>query len=378
MKVVYKYVLLLFLLIACENRKAAFQQVTDVRIDEHYSPEVMLSRLIEIDTVIAIKPGRFRDFANVIHGIWLNNRYLVLHTEFPKTISLLDRLGNIVAQVLPDFQLKQITSVSAYEDKIFILDRASMRLFQYSQTLALENVYSIPVFAQSVRVVGNEKMWLYVGNEITEHNKGKLIGYNYRRNRILNDWLPVSEKQRRYFHFLTPYHFPADSRSTYFWDSSINNLFAIEGDALHPVYRLNYGKWALPDDFYETSEFSNAYEFVQTLRQQPYAFRHFNIMMNDEVLVMQFEKSGDFLTTIHHRTSGSTLTFSDIRDDIITGNALGDIKLHFFINLYGRNAFLAVIPAEWLEYINWQENESGGGLRKNANHLIMGRFKAGF
>ena len=269
--------------------------------------------------------------------------------------------------------MKSITEVSQVNDAVYVLDRDGMSVHILNRYLQWQNSFRIPVFAQSFGFLDSTRTALYTGNEITEYNKGKVVVYQAADRRVLHDWLPVNEKQRRYFNFLTNYHFPRTGNELFFWDSSIDQLFLVTKEGLRSSLRLDYGSWSLPPDFYNNANFENAFDFVQHMRQQPYAFRHFKIRMNENYVWIHFEKSGNFLQTIYNQKTGKSVTFSVLYDDLLLGRSLEDIRLTFNAGLAGTNTFIGYVPAEML-------TKEGGVLKKTEQKaapcgmLIFGRM----
>lgn len=342
--------LLAVLSVACSENRYESGDYEKIRLSKNFQSELLLSELVEIDSVLAVSDnteGRLGE----VNRIWKQDEGLIVHSTVPSSISVLAADGSITAQIHPDFRVSEITSVGLWDNKIYILDRAARKVHQFNKKLEWLAEFSIPVFAQSFKMLSNSRIVLYTGNEVTEYNRGKVVIYDLFEKKVVNDLFPISDKQRRYFHFLTTNHFPQSTQEIFFWDSALNELYRIEQDNIRPAYQIDYGAWGLPDNFYETADFDNAYDFVTRVRKQHYAFRHFNIIVNDQYILIHFEKSGDFLTTLFSRASGQSLTFSHLRDDVFYTESINQVKLHFFVGLEEKANFIAFMPSELIQTV---------------------------
>jgi len=339
---------LLVLLVSCSKNENRQELIPSFSLSESFESQIVLSKIARIDSFKVIQPGIFSDLGEIDYALPFYGGWIV-HSSTPRAVSRLNEQGRITHQIKPDFKLLDITSVSVFGQNVFILDRTSRKIHQLNDSLKWERELAIPLFAQSFTMLRDDKIVLYTGNEITEYNSGKLVYFDTKEKKVINDLIPISEKQMRYFNFLTAYHFPNEANEIFFWDSAINEIYAIRNDGILPAYRLDYGKWSLPENFYETANFDNAYDFVQQLRKKDYGFRHFKILVNEEFILINFEKGGDYLTSVFDRTSRKTATFSGLTDDILFLQKLDDIKLSFFVNLYSKNSFIGFVPAELVE-----------------------------
>ena len=277
----YFSIVFLFLLFSsCMEKESKPDDLIRIRASENFRSELLLSELVEIDSILVLDTDTTSPLGDIRH-VWPLGDKLVIHSAAPSTVSLLSGGGRIVRQLHPNFRLHQITSICLFDNNIYVLDRDAKKVHQFNEDLEWQKEFRIPVFAQSIKMLTREKVILYTGNEVTEHNRGKVVFYDLPRATVFNDLLPVLDKQRRYFNFLTTYHFPESTDAVFFWDSAINELYKVEGRGVRPVYYIDYGKWSLPDKFYQTAEFDNAYDFVTKLRKQEYAFRHFKFLTND-------------------------------------------------------------------------------------------------
>jgi hypothetical protein len=195
--------LLLIALLSCEQDRT--QQVIKIP-SSNVIPSVMLSELIQIDSVLKIIVNEFEEFGEVRRSFLMENGNVLLHTTSSTGLTLLDPKGNVINQYFPDYLLNDISSVAVVDDIIHILDRESMEIHSFDMKFNSLGKLKLPVLAQSFSVLPNQKLSLYVGNEVTV-NKGKLLNYDVESGKILRDELPISDNMRRYFNFINRFTF---------------------------------------------------------------------------------------------------------------------------------------------------------------------------
>lgn len=361
------------LFVACAKQEKLDKKIDSIAISEVFESRIHLSRIAQIDSFKIVNATGYRDLGEVKYA-WPFYDGWIVHSSLPAAVSRLNQRCEVIQQVVPDFRLGAITSVAVSGREIFILDRAARKIHRYDDSLKWQEEFNLPVFAQSFTMLGSRLAVLYTGNETTEYNQGKLVMYNIEQAKVLKDLIPVSEKQRKYFSFLTTYHFPKSTGETFFWDSAINFIYAVDEEGIEPVYQIDYGTWGLPEKFYDEAEFDNAYDFVMQLRKQDYAFRHFKVLVNEECILLTFEKAGDYLTSLYSRTTGRTITFSTMTDDTQVFQRLDDIKLQFFVSFYGKNSFVGFLPVELLAIKDNAENPDAEVIAGKAV-LVFGRLK---
>lgn len=266
--------------------------------------------------------------------------------------------------------MTDISSISLFNDLIYTLDRESMEIHIFNDNLIYQKKLSIPFFAQSMTVLSNDLIALYVGNEITD-NTGRLVIYNIDSNSIIYDHLSISANQKRYFNFLTSYNFFKLNNVNYFWNSPQNEIFQIgeEGQISNGFY-LDYGNKGVPEGFYEQAKYENPYEFVQDARSKGYSHCHFMILANDNFVLIHFDKADTFGTTLFNIESRKSKTTTKVIDDIWINKEMEDIILSFFTDLYGKNNFVSFMPFEYLE----ESNDSG--LSKGEDYLVFGKLRS--
>lgn len=309
---------------------------------------VDLSKIIEIKQEIFIKHSVFERFGDVKKAFLLND-FIYLHTEFPNTITKLTKEGQVINQFIPDFQITEITSIDFFDSLIYVLDRESMEVHLFDYEFKRKDQFKIPYFAQSLKVISADKIAFFLGNEIME-NKGRLVIYNYKDKKPIADLLEISKNQKRYFNFLTNYHFLLIRNNLYFWNSPQNAIFKLSENGLLDIdYEIDYGKKSLPKDFYEKADYDNPFEFLQDVKAKEYAHRHFKMLANNDYLLFNFDYDSAFGTTIFNIENQTSTSFKNIFDDIWTNKPFEELMLSFFLELYGNNLFIGFLPYEFFE-----------------------------
>lgn len=304
-----------------------------------------------MDSTTCININGFQSFGSLENAFWLKKQ-LLLHTSFPTTLSLLDENFKVIQQLVPDednpYTINGMTSVCTYKDMIYILDRESFTISVLDGQFEFIEKMKIPFFCQSIQVMSERTVALYLGNEPTEHNQGKLVIYDFLNKEVIKDLLPISSNQKRYFNFLTPYHFTTSSGHLLFWDSAINQIFALTNQELTPFLQLDYGSSGVSDDFYETAQFEDSFDFIMQMRTTDYAFRHFNLLANESKIKLTYERAGKFYHSVYDINKKTTRTFHSLTSPTLSTTPIDGDQLDFFVSLYGSNQALCFLPYEYL------------------------------
>jgi hypothetical protein len=363
------------LLFSCDQDKADNgNNLMEIKLQEPFQQKIKLSELISIEKTLVIDSNSFLDFGEVSSIQRLGEHYVV-HNAFPQTVSILDSTGKVIGQLVPDHQLRQISEVSAIDDQVIVLDRGAQMLHFYDKDLNLLKQVRIPVLAQSFKIIDSQTIALYVGNELTEFSKGKLLIYDLETEKITQDLFPISEKQRKYFNFLTQYHFVNANGKVVFWDSAMDQMYAVDKDGVKPFYHLDYGTSKLPTGYYEGLAFDNAAAFLQSMRATSYAFRHFMVLANERFMLIHYEKSGEFLTSLVDLKDGKSKNFTHFEDDIMGLDRLNVVKLSFFAGFLDQDKFVGFIPAEILEGSDLKSSKLLNAKENKANLILIGTLK---
>jgi len=330
--------------------------------------KLKLSEFVEIDSLLKITPNGFIRFGGIKKTFILKDDILA-HSIAPMTLSLLSYDGKIKSQYIPDYQMTEISSVALHNNMIYVSDRESMEVHIFDNNLEHQRKFSIPFFAQSITMLENDIIALYVGNEITE-NSGRLIFYDLANKRVISEQLHISENQRKYFNFLTNYNFLEIRHQSYFWNSPQNELFKINEDGkISPEYSLDYGDKGVPDDFYEDAKYDNPYEFVQDTRKKGYSHRHFKAFANEKFILINYDYGNQFATTLFSIDESKSTSFNDIFDDIWATQSMESIELSFFTDLNKEKSFTAFLPFEYLE------KSDNANLSNGSDFLVFGKLK---
>lgn len=364
-----KYFTVLYMtisILSC-NQINQSEEITTIKMS-NVIPKLKLSELVEIDSLLKIDSNGFIRFGGIKKSFIFKDGILA-HSIAPMSLSLLSNDGKIIAQYIPDYQMTEISSIALHHNMIYVLDRKSMEVHIFDDNLESQRKFSIPFFAQSITMLEDDIIALYVGNEITE-NSGRLIFYDIANKRAISDQLDISENQRKYFNFLTHYNFLEISNQSYFWNSPQNEIFKInEGGRISPEYFLFYGNKGVPDGFYEDAKYENPYEFVQDTRKKGYSHRHFKVLANKQFIMTNYDYGDQFATTLFSIDENKSTSFNDIFDDFWTNQSMENIELSFFTDLNKEKSFSAFLPFEYLE------KSDNANLSSGSDFLVFGKLK---
>ncbi|WKD85061.1 hypothetical protein KCTC32516_00399 [Polaribacter huanghezhanensis] len=341
---------------------------------------INLSQISENQRIMVIKNHDFQMIGKVKRVQKLNNNLIV---QSPSMISVIDSNGNIIKQLSVESEevispLKGMNEMKVFDGVIYVLDREVFKIYILDGNLNLKSSINLNFYCQSFEIINHNTFILYMGHTIAENNKGLFVVYNSKNNEIIDDLLPIDKNTTGYFNFLTSNHILKTSSLDYFylWDSTKNYIYEYSlKNGIKNKFYINYANSGLPNDFYETSTFKNAFDFLSKTRKKSYAFRHFDFKSNTNYLSFIFEKEGFFISTLFNFKTGDVISYQEIKDDVFTNLSLDG--LFFFGDLLDENSFVYLLPFELLSEIEDDSKlnvELKKAKAKNLDVLVFGQY----
>jgi hypothetical protein len=111
------------------------------------------------------------------------------------------------------------------------------------------------------------------------------------------------------------------------------------------------------------------------MRATSYAFRHFMVLANEKFMLIHYEKSGEFLTSLVDLKDGKTKNFTHLEDDVMGLEHLSEVKLSFFAGFFEQDKFVGFIPAEILDGADLKGDELINAKENKKNVIVIGTLK---
>ncbi|GAB6008815.1 6-bladed beta-propeller [Dysgonomonas reticulitermitis] len=308
---------------------------------------------------------------NIIEINLSTNKNKVLYSE------LFDSLKYICLETTDDILIKEITRLKYVDEKIYILDKRSQTVFcfdmggklcwkihslgqgpqEYTQLtdfdIDAENnkiylfshrdkilVYDLLgnfVKKYNIKLGGNSfaydenQMFIYAGTASNEKDNSGVNNYLFLFNENKNTVegkLPFKPDKR--YGSVHSYNSPNafchyDGEIRFFMPFS-NNIYSIKGDSLYIKYHFDFGKYNLPDNYFDNNttddigESKYAYGLNSFWENNKYY--SFNIYVNQEFYQVLYSKKEDkvYIGTLYDDMSYCCPPFSDVTDDYILGS----------------------------------------------------------
>ncbi len=357
------------LLLGCEKEI----NISGIKVTKAIKSNLKLSTIANLEEVRVISLNGHQLFSE-INTIYNFNQNLVIHSENPPMISLVNNKGDVINQTKTNaddpFSIQGLTEIKVYNNFIYALDREHFKIYQLDNKLSILSTIKIDFYCQSFAPLGNNNFLLYTGHERTSNNEGMFVHYNASSKKVSKDMLAIHDNTPNFFKFITTNHvLTSHNNEILLWDSTKNTIYSYI-DELKEKYFIDYESNSLPVDFYETSSFDNPYEFLTKMRTSNYAFRHFNFKANGTYLNFTYEKDGGFISSLYNLKTGQTFNYKNINEDIITN--INIPNLNFFSTLLDDNKFISHIPYEYLS--NSNDDNLKTAFLNNQDILILGRF----
>jgi hypothetical protein len=338
---------LLFFLFDCQ-RPTSERAQTKLVLTEKETPSILLSDVFSLDSALIIESDLpFGELANV----FFSDKGYILHYRNPDKLVKTDYSGNVISVRAAgegiSGGLGDITHSVHFEKHIYVLDREMMRLSKLNQDLQVVSGMSVPFYAQSFVMQSEDIAIFYTGNEVSDISTSKVLIYDIARQNLIAEYLPISSTLQGYFNFLTTTHLIHADSGVLFWDSSLRTVYAIKQNVMMPLYEFDFGQNGVADDFYENQRFKNSMEFILHMRRNNYTYRPFKVLANTEYFLTYFEHKGGIWASIQNVTSGHSVAFKEIKEDMITGQLLSETFTSCVVGLHGKDNIVVSIPPEY-------------------------------
>lgn len=228
-------------------------------------------------------------------------------------------LGEISKSGLGPGEYISISDFVVNEDgTVWVLCRSSKQLINYDwNSIEIENI-PLNNWVNNIYKIDNDRLCLYLGNEIGGENHSQLKVLNIRTKKIESESLGIDLKKSKYLHVKSTNHFNS-SNSTgniYFFELFNDTIYKLSDNKVTPYYNFLIGNKNIPTSFFDT-EYKDIMDFFQTLFKNNYAYG-VNIFMEsiDQYVFSYYYKGECHMAIIPKDDSHSPKNFKIIEDDV--------------------------------------------------------------
>ena len=293
--------------VAIDPTQALFSKASTVFSDIEYIPL--------LDSAI----GRVRD--KILH---VNNHYFV-QTARPACILIYDATGKMASQICQGGQgagkYRGITDfvIDTKDSTVLILNRNIFKIFRYDFQGNFITDYQIaPVYAWRFEILDEEHFVLYCGSEITDRNTTRTVFFNHTTGELHEGYLPIKNHEARYMNFATYNNFWRLPDGTLCAFYTLNDtIYAISRDECRPHRIIDFGKYAITDDFLARPH-NNVMDFFINLRKpgNDFAGRMISYHETDTYLSFIFEHRGRLPLLLYDKQARRYQLSARLLDDI--------------------------------------------------------------
>jgi hypothetical protein len=244
---------------------------------------------------------------------------------------------------------------------VWILSWTDRTLYKYTWNGVLERTVKMDYWASKMYFTGNEKICVYIGNEMDENNRHQLKTVDLRTNSVIGNHLEIDEKKARYLHVLSACHFSrtfGNENEMYFFNMFDDVIHKWANDELKPAFRVNINNKNIPPTFYD-NDYADVSVFFQTLFKGNYAYgTGLFVEYEKDCLYAYFYGGECHFALISGETREATLDFKTIVEDVVlSGYPVGLTEQSCFIQDNGE-LILPLAPPDIVEYADGLPDEA--------------------
>lgn len=235
---------------------------------------------------------------------------------------------------------------------VWILCRSSKRLIKYGWDGTVNENIELNNWVSNIYKIDNDRLCLYIGNEIDGDNQFQLKVLNLETKKIESESLAIDSKKAKYLHVKSINHFAPSTIAgdICFFEMFNDTIYRLANNQSLPAYYFSIGDKNIPTSFFDM-EYKDVMEFFQALFKNNYAYGT-NIFMESvsQYLFSYYYKGECYMTIIPKESNLSSIDFKIIEEDVNLYKYpinLTDLKLFVQEN---NELILTLMPADILTY----------------------------
>ena len=351
------YVLTLLLLNSCNNKKTE-----DVEGIQHLSVSMDnisdYRKLSEISSRVRYISLETNDSTLIDGVVRIIEKDRYVYVADRSRVYKYSQNGDLIATLSksgagPD----EYTNISDFEvdaaGNVFVLSRSDRRLYKYGAENNLLDKIDFDCWVSNIRLAGDKKMFLYVGNEVDGSNNKQLHHLDLSTHKISASFLDIDSKKSKYLHVKSDNYFSGgdgDTCSCFFqqFNDTIYKLSPHTG--LSPAFYMDIANNNIPTSFFDR-EYRDIMDFFQNVSKNGYAYGSSLFAENPTSYLFSFYKLGQcYMALLPKERENKSLLLKGIKDDLrLFGYPIELNDLKMFMQ---RNGDLMVVlsPSEIFAY----------------------------
>lgn len=264
----------LFFLVSCNMKSTKEGDVSPVNIDfASLQPALDVS---SISSTINLIPLETNDSVIIDEPVQILIKKGYVYVADNSAVYKFDMEGRVLASLrhrgkAPDDYLS-ITDIQPDETgNIWILSRNNQALLNYSWDGTLLKKVKLNAWGAKIRLLGEGKMLLYIGNEKDKENAHQLLLLDLNAETTEGRSLAIDELKANYLHVISRNNF-SQGEETYFYQLFNDTIYTVPSSGVAvPAFRVCLDNKNIPADFFQQN-YQNIMDFYQNLFKGNYAY----------------------------------------------------------------------------------------------------------
>lgn len=313
---------------------------------------------------------RFRVFDDKV-CLLCDKSMLLFDSRTGRSSLNLSKLGNAPGEYksLYDMYVDKETGI------VELLDRSDRKLYKYSLGGTFIETVELPSLPFSFIPDEEAFYWLYNNNWPTEEVKSKLLLFNAVNKRVCGEYFPIDSHLANYYFVVEGNNFVRRGDETLFYFSPSEKIYSLRGkEAPAPVYSVDFGRHAVPEEFYERN-FADIMEFSAEATKRGYVYFINNFAANNDYVQLSFFSKEKPFWSIYSIREGITYTGHFLQDDINSLKAFEASNLNTLFSIEGDYLYFLISPDQFLEMSHnnriFAEKVNAFGISEQSNPLLV-------
>lgn len=221
----------------------------------------------------------------------------------------------------------EIKDFDIFSETLFILDRTGQNVLEYDLKGRHINTRHISMWAQKLIVLNENEILIYSGEEDNSYNQCKFSVVN--NNGEITGLIPIDERKSKFLHVNSTQNFIRHASNIYFHEAFNDVVYAIDNGRIEPIYHFVYDGLNIPDSFYDQS-FDNIFSFFQEFNKTNYINGIYDLFWVDNNMFFKAYRNGNAQLFVVNTETGFLKTSNYLKNDVLLDDVevpVGELSL---------------------------------------------------
>lgn len=195
--------------------------------------------------------------------------------------------------------------------EIYVLDKSQQKIIVYNYQGEYLKTYPIDFWAIKVIIEGNDKLFLYSGNEDSPSNNHRINSIE--TSTISNKLFQIDSRKKNYLHINSSQNFYWNKEEIYFFEAFNDTVYNLTKGIPH--YCIAYSN-ATPNSFFDR-DFQNIMSFFQEFNKANYVNSTYNAFESNRSFFFSCFHGGVKYFNIYMKDSKVCSSYNTITEDIL-------------------------------------------------------------